>query len=350
MSERDGWNHLYLYDGATGAVKNQITKGDWVVRGVAAGRRDEAPDLVQRRRHVSRQGSVLRPLLPDQLRRHGPDAAHDGRRAITRVAFSPDMQVLRRHLLARRPARRSSSCAGRPMQSLVMRRSRRGDITRARRRRAGRRRRCSSPRAATARPTSGASSSARRNFDPTKKYPVIENIYAGPQGSFVPKTFAAYNADAVAWPSSASSSCRSTAWARRTARRRSTMSRGRTSATPASPIASSGTRRSPRSIRGTTSRASASTATRPAARTRSAALLFHPEFYKVARRRTPAATTTGWTRSGGTSSGWDGRSARSTRRRRTSTTRTGCRASCCWSSASWTPTSIRRRRCRWSMR
>jgi dipeptidyl aminopeptidase/acylaminoacyl peptidase len=27
------------------------------------------------------------------------------------------------------------------------------------------------------------------NFDATKKYPVIENIYAGPQGSFVPKTF-----------------------------------------------------------------------------------------------------------------------------------------------------------------
>ena len=28
MSERDGWNHLYLFDGTTGAVKNQITKGD----------------------------------------------------------------------------------------------------------------------------------------------------------------------------------------------------------------------------------------------------------------------------------------------------------------------------------
>ena len=28
------------------------------------------------------------------------------------------------------------------------------------------------------------------NFDPAKKYPVIENIYAGPQGSFVPKSFA----------------------------------------------------------------------------------------------------------------------------------------------------------------
>jgi dipeptidyl aminopeptidase/acylaminoacyl peptidase len=27
------------------------------------------------------------------------------------------------------------------------------------------------------------------NFDPRKKYPVIEDIYAGPQGSFVPKSF-----------------------------------------------------------------------------------------------------------------------------------------------------------------
>jgi dipeptidyl aminopeptidase/acylaminoacyl peptidase len=28
------------------------------------------------------------------------------------------------------------------------------------------------------------------NFDASKKYPVVESIYAGPQGSFVPKTFA----------------------------------------------------------------------------------------------------------------------------------------------------------------
>jgi dipeptidyl aminopeptidase/acylaminoacyl peptidase len=35
MSERDGWNHLYLYDGRSGEVKNQITKGEWVVRGVS---------------------------------------------------------------------------------------------------------------------------------------------------------------------------------------------------------------------------------------------------------------------------------------------------------------------------
>lgn len=34
VSERDGWNHLYLYDIATGHMKNQITKGDWLVRNV----------------------------------------------------------------------------------------------------------------------------------------------------------------------------------------------------------------------------------------------------------------------------------------------------------------------------
>ena len=31
ISERDNWGHLYLYDAATGKVKNQITKGNWVV-------------------------------------------------------------------------------------------------------------------------------------------------------------------------------------------------------------------------------------------------------------------------------------------------------------------------------
>jgi len=34
MSERDGWNHLYLIDQQTGSVKNQITSGNWVVREV----------------------------------------------------------------------------------------------------------------------------------------------------------------------------------------------------------------------------------------------------------------------------------------------------------------------------
>ncbi len=33
-SERDGWEHLYLYDGITGKLKKQITKGNWLVRNV----------------------------------------------------------------------------------------------------------------------------------------------------------------------------------------------------------------------------------------------------------------------------------------------------------------------------
>ena len=33
-SQRDGWGHLYLYDGETGKLKNQITRGEWLVRGI----------------------------------------------------------------------------------------------------------------------------------------------------------------------------------------------------------------------------------------------------------------------------------------------------------------------------
>jgi dipeptidyl aminopeptidase/acylaminoacyl peptidase len=34
FSERDNWGHLYLYDAATGQLKNQVTKGDFVVTDV----------------------------------------------------------------------------------------------------------------------------------------------------------------------------------------------------------------------------------------------------------------------------------------------------------------------------
>jgi len=33
-SERDGWGHLYLYDGATGKLKRRLTKGAWLVRDI----------------------------------------------------------------------------------------------------------------------------------------------------------------------------------------------------------------------------------------------------------------------------------------------------------------------------
>ena len=87
------------------------------------------------------------------------------------------------------------------------------------------------------------------NFDPSKKYPVIENIYAGPQELVRAQGVPAVFTGSSGWRSSASSSCRSTAWAPADRSRRSTTSAGRTSATPASPTASSGSRRPPRSTR-----------------------------------------------------------------------------------------------------
>jgi dipeptidyl aminopeptidase/acylaminoacyl peptidase len=34
FSERDGWGHLYLYDGQTGKLRNQVTRGEWLVRDI----------------------------------------------------------------------------------------------------------------------------------------------------------------------------------------------------------------------------------------------------------------------------------------------------------------------------
>jgi len=34
FSQRDGWGHLYLYDAANGRLKNQITRGNWLVRDI----------------------------------------------------------------------------------------------------------------------------------------------------------------------------------------------------------------------------------------------------------------------------------------------------------------------------
>ena len=342
MSERDGWNHLYLIDGATGAVTNQITKGAWAVRGVvkvdeekrqiwfsASGMYPGKDPYFLNYYRINFDGSGLTRLTNDDAN-HGASVSSDQKYSVdtySRIDTAPVSELRRvddgtlvteiEHgdiggLIA----------AGWRAPEVFVSKARDGktDIW-----------------GIIVRPT---------NFDPSKKYPVIENIYAGPQGSFVPKSFSR-STRCRPRPNSGSSSCRSTAWARRIGRRRSTTSRGRTSATPASRIASSGTRPWPRSIRGTTSRASASTARPPADRTRSARSSSTRSSTRWRCPR-PAATTTAWTRSGGTSSGWDGRSVRSTRRPRTSTTRTASRVTCCLSSAKWTTTSIPRRRCRWS--
>jgi dipeptidyl aminopeptidase/acylaminoacyl peptidase len=188
MSERDGWAHLYMVDGATGAIKHQITKGNWLVRAVQ--RVDEAnkqiifaaggmvakqdPYFVQYYR-INFDGTGLTPLT---------DA--DGYHTVT---FSPDYKYYvdswSRVDLAPVMQLRTTSDAK------VIMDLEKADATELVR--AGWR----APEVFVSKGRDGATDIwgmiiRPTNFDPKKKYPVIENIYAGPQGSFVPKTFAAW--------------------------------------------------------------------------------------------------------------------------------------------------------------
>jgi len=78
FSERDGWGHLYLYDANTGALKNQITSGPWVVVTLllvdesngwvyftAAGREPERDIYHRHLYRVKLNGSGLRLLTPE---------------------------------------------------------------------------------------------------------------------------------------------------------------------------------------------------------------------------------------------------------------------------------------------
>ncbi|WP_205502935.1 S9 family peptidase [Rufibacter psychrotolerans] len=184
-SERDGWNHLYLYDGTTGKVKNQITKGDWVVRKVVhvdekdrsilfegSGREaGQDPYLVQYYR-VNFDGSGLTALTQE-------DAHHTGTFSSDFKFFvdnysrvdSPPVAVLR------------SATDGKVVMTLE-----KADASELPK--TG----WKAPEVFTTKGRDGQTDIwgilvRPTNFDPAKTYPVIEYIYAGPQSSFVPKTF-----------------------------------------------------------------------------------------------------------------------------------------------------------------
>ncbi len=185
MSERDGWNHLYLYDAATGRMKNPITKGQWVVRGID--RVDEKarqiwfhaggiyPDQDPYYLHYCRinfDGSGL-VLLTDG------DGTHT-------IAYSPDRRFLidtysRVDLAPVTELRRVSD--GKRVCVLEC-----GDMS------ALRKTGWQMPERFVAKGRDDHTDIygvifRPMHFDPHKKYPVIEQIYAGPQGSFVPKPF-----------------------------------------------------------------------------------------------------------------------------------------------------------------
>jgi dipeptidyl aminopeptidase/acylaminoacyl peptidase len=188
-SERDGWRHLYLIDAATGSIKNQITRGAYVVRGVdlideakrevwfhASGKNpDEDPYFVHYYR-INFDGSGLVALT-------GGNGNHN-----RSVQFSPD----RRFLID------TYSCVDKaPVHEL----RRTSDGTRVcRLEEADITRLLASgwrpPEVFVAKGRDGETDiwgiiCRPKDFDPQRKYPVIEQIYAGPQGSFVPKSWSA---------------------------------------------------------------------------------------------------------------------------------------------------------------
>jgi len=189
MSERDGWNHLYLYDGVTGKVKNQITKGEWVVRGV------EKVD--EEKRQIWFQASGMYPGKdPYFVHYYRINFDGSGLTALTeadayhQVSFSSDMKyyVDTWSTVDQAPISELRGAADRKLLAELDR----GDVQELTK--AGWR----APEVFTALARDGKTDIwglifRPTNFDPLKKYPVIEYIYAGPQGSFVPKFFSAFN-------------------------------------------------------------------------------------------------------------------------------------------------------------
>jgi len=186
-SERDGWEHLYLYDGVTGQVKNQITKGEWLVRGV------ESVDEGKRQIYFY-AGSLIAGQDPyfAHLCRINFDGTGmvklteaDGTHTVT---FSPDRKYYvdswQRVDLPPVSQLRSTE------DQKVITDLEKGDASALLA--AGFR----FPEVFVAKGRDGKTDIwgtivRPLNYDPAKKYPVIEQIYAGPQGSFVPKNFSA---------------------------------------------------------------------------------------------------------------------------------------------------------------
>lgn len=190
MSERDGWCHLYLYDGIKGVVKKQVTKGPWAVRSVL--------NIDQERRTITFSANGMR-KGEDPYFTHYYRINFDGTGLVPltegvgthQLAFSPDRQFYvdiwsRVDLAPVAELRRASD--GAKLMELEH-----GDM--APLLAAG----WSAPEPFVAKGRDGVTDIyglivKPTNFDPGKKYPVIESIYAGPQGAFTPKNFASYRA------------------------------------------------------------------------------------------------------------------------------------------------------------
>jgi dipeptidyl aminopeptidase/acylaminoacyl peptidase len=184
-SERDGWEHLYLFNGTTGKLENHITKGDWVVRAVnhvdeqkrqiwfeASGMNPgEDPYFVDAYR-INFDGTGLTPLTKSGTNHH-LEYSNDGKYYVdtySRIDLPPTMELHR------------------TADNTLLMTVDKGDISKLIA--AG----WHPPMVFKAKGRDGKTDIwgviyKPANFDPHKRYHVIEAIYAGPQGSFVPKSF-----------------------------------------------------------------------------------------------------------------------------------------------------------------
>ena len=184
MSERDGWNHIYLYDGETSRVKHQVTKGPWVVKSV------DSVDVATRQIYFRALGMNTN---QDPYFTHFYRINFDGTGLVAyteadgthNIVWSPDRQYYvdtysRVDLPPVMELRRASDRRMLPLEK--------GDMSAALA--TGWR----PPEVFVAKGRDGATDIwgiivRPLTFDPNRKYPVIEQIYAGPQGSFVPKAW-----------------------------------------------------------------------------------------------------------------------------------------------------------------
>lgn len=192
-SERDGWNHIYLYNGQTGGLRRQVTDGEWVVR--------EIEHVDAENRHVYFTASGIEEGDPYLrfLYRIGFDGSDRTRLtpepADHSIDFSPsgDYFVDTYSRVDQKPVtalRRSSDGA-------VVRQLEEADVGRLRE--TG----WTKPDPFRVQAADGDTDIyglmwRPSDFDSSKAYPVVEHIYTGPHDFHVPKTFGAYQSSAQA--------------------------------------------------------------------------------------------------------------------------------------------------------
>jgi dipeptidyl-peptidase-4 len=185
-SERDGWNHLYIYSRKTGQLENQVTRGEWVVSEIAhvdekerrvyflANGREKNEDPYQSHLYsVGFDGKDLRLLSPENAN-HFVNMSPDGSFFVD--SFSrPDLPG---ESVLRRSKDGSEVC--------ILEKADASELLKTG---------WKFPEPFQGKAADGSTDIygliwRPSNFDPSKKYPVIEQVYTGPQGFFVPKTFA----------------------------------------------------------------------------------------------------------------------------------------------------------------